>query len=151
MQLSHLLVALGLPLLMGANGASACSLALGTGGTLALSGDATRLASTEPGGIAATFTVLNLSLTAATVTVSAPQWVGYPAGFNVGAAQLAVAYTGSGVLGGVSQGYTGGNTQFNVPGLLSLAVLITVNNRISSAGGFASGTYSTRTVVTCSS
>ncbi len=151
MQLSRLPVALGLALLIGTGDASACSLSLGTGGTLALSGDATRLASTEPGGIAATFTVLNLSLGAATATVSPPQWVAYPPGFNVGAAQLAVAYTGSGLLAGVSQGYTGGSTQFNVPGLLSLAVVMSVNNRISSAGGFASGTYSTRTTVTCSS
>ena len=75
MQLGRWPVLLGLALLIEADDAAACSLALSTGGTLALSGDATRLASTEPGGVGATFTVLNLSLGAATVTVSAPQWV----------------------------------------------------------------------------
>ena len=54
------------------------------------------------------------------------------------------------MLADVSQAYTGGNTQFNVPGLQSVAVLMTLDNRISSAGGFASGTYGTRTIVTCS-
>ena len=127
-----------------------CSLALGTAGTLALSADGTRLESTAPGGGAASFTLLNLSLSAATVTVAAPQWVSYPAGFGVGSASLAVAYSGSGVLGSVTQDYTGGATQFTVPGLLSLAVIMTINNRITRAAGFMAGTYQTRTVVTCS-
>lgn len=147
MQLRLLLAAVLIALAVPALG---CSLTLGTGGTLALSADGTRLESTVAGGVAATFTVLNLSLSEATVTVSPPQWVSYPAGFGIGAASLAVAYSGSGVLGGVAQGYTSAQTQFTVPGLLSLAVLMSINNRISNAAGFAAGTYQTRTVVTCS-
>jgi hypothetical protein len=127
-----------------------CTLSLGTAGTLALSSDGTRLESSVAGGVAATFTVVNLSLGTATVTVSPPQLVAYPAGFGVGSASLAVAYSGSGVLGSVNQGYTGSTTQFSVPGLLSLAVLMNVDNRISNTAGFAAGTYQTRTVVTCS-
>ena len=147
MQLRLLLAAL---LVVPAFPALGCSLTLGTAGTLALSADGTRLESTVAGGVAATFTVLNLSLGEATVTVSPPQWVSYPVGFGIGGASLAVAYSGTGVLGGVAQGYTTGQTQFSVPGLLSLAVLMSINNRISNAAGFAAGTYQTRTVVTCS-
>lgn len=146
MQLNLLALALAACL---AGPAPACSLTLKTAGTLALSADGTRLESTAPGGVAATFTVLNLSLGAATVTVT-PQWVSYPAGFGIGSASLAVAYSGTGLLGSVAQAYTTGQTQFEVPGLLSLAVVMTLNNRITRAAGFAAGTYQTRTVVTCS-
>ncbi len=141
---------LGLVLLgLAAAPAEACTLALGTAGTLALSADGSRLASTEAGGIAATFTVVNLTLGTVNVIVSPPGWVDYPAGFAVAGAQLAVAYAGAGVLGAVSQPYTGTQTQFAVPGLLSLAVVMRLDNRIVSPAGFAAGTYRTRTLVTC--
>lgn len=128
--------------------ASACALALGTPGTLALSTDGTRFGSGE-GGVPATFTVVNLLQPAATVTVAAPTLVTSPGGFNSGAAQLQVAYSGAGGLSGVNQGYTSSQTSFGVPANLGLTVL-TLNNRILSSSGFAPGTYQTRTVITCS-
>jgi hypothetical protein len=143
------LAALPLLSLAGLGPAAACALALGTPGTLALSADGTRLASSE-GGVAATFTVLNLALDNATVTVSAPQIVQSPTGFNLGAASAEVAYSGAGLLGSVRQAYTASQTSFDVPGLLSVAALMRIDNRIVSAAGFAAGSYQTRTVVTCS-
>jgi hypothetical protein len=147
------LSALGAVLLAGtcaaAAPAGACTLTLGTGGTLALSADGSRLASSEAGGAGASLTIVNLTLGAVDVIVSPPQWAGYPAGFDAGGAELAVAYAGSGVLGAVSQPYTTATTRFTVPGLLSLAALLRLDNRISAPRGFASGTYRTRTVVTC--
>lgn len=133
---------------LAAGQASACTLALGTNGTLALSSDGTRFGSGE-GGVAATFTVLNLLSPAATVTVSPPTLVTSPSGFNAGSAQLQVAYSGAGLLSSVSQGYTSSQTGFAVAANLALTTL-TVNNRIVSSSGFASGTYQTRTVITCS-
>lgn len=130
--------------------AAACTLTLNTGGTLALSADATRFGSDEAGGIPATFTVLNLSLGEATVTVDPRPLDVYPSGFDAGATRVYAAYSGVGLLAGVNRAYVSHPTSFKVPGLLSLAVIMTVNNRITSSKGFASGTYQTRTVITCS-
>jgi len=126
-----------------------CTLTLGGGGTLALSADGQRLASSEAGGAGASLNIVNLSLGAVDVIVEPPHWASYPPGFDAAGAELAVAYAGSGVLGGVSQGYTTATTRFTVPGLLSLAVLLRLDNRVTSSQGFASGTYRTRMVVTC--
>ena len=86
MQLRLLLAAL---LVVPAFPALGCSLTLGTAGTLALSADGTRLESTVAGGVAATFTVLNLSLGEATVTSNA-------AGFAAGTYQTRTVVTCSG-------------------------------------------------------
>ena len=129
--------------------AAACSLALGVGGTLALSADGARLGSDEAGGRAATFIVANLLGSAATLTVSPPVIASSPPGFNVGTARLFVAYSGVGLLASARQSYTSAQTAFGVPRGLA-AVTMTVNNRVANVSGFASGTYQTRTVVTCS-
>lgn len=131
--------------------ASACGLALNTGGVLALSANGKIFGSGEVGGVPATFTVVNGLLDGPfTVTVEAPVLGAPPAGFQSGSAQVEVAYSGAGLLGSVSQGYISSRTSFNGPGLLSLAVVMTIHNRIRNDAGFASGTYTTKTVVTCS-
>ncbi len=128
---------------------AACALVVVNGGTLVLDANNTDL-STEGGGSPAMFTVVNTSVVGATVTVTAPQWVQWPAGFNTGTAQNQIAYSGTGLLGSVNQPYTPSQTSFAVPGLLSLATLVTVNNKINNATGFQQGTYSTKTTITCS-
>lgn len=120
-----------------------------SGGTLALAGNNTDL-STEGGGSPASFTVVNTDIFGATVTVGAPQWTQWPAAFSLASAQNQIAYVGTGVLGSVNQAYTASQTSFAVPGLLSLATLVTINNKLSNATGFRQGTYSTKTTVTCS-
>ena len=130
--------------------AAACTLALSTGGTLALSGDASRLDSTVAGGSGAAVTILNLALSPATITVSAPTLQAYPGGFDPGGATLQVAYTGGGLLSGVNRSFTSAPSNFQVPALLGVATLLTVHNRIQTTIGFATGTYQTSTVITCS-
>jgi hypothetical protein len=147
-----LLRALSLAALLGLSVApaqAACALVVVNGGTLVLAGNNTDL-STEGSGSPATFTVVNTDIFGATVTVTAPQWVQWPAGFNTGTAQNQIAYFGVGLLGSVSRSYTSSQSSFAVPGLLSLATLVTVNNKISNATGFQQGTYTTRTTITCS-
>jgi hypothetical protein len=133
--------------------ASACGIAINTGGVLAPSSDYTRFASSETGGVAASFTVSNTLFGGDfRVTVAPPVLISPPPdGFNTGTAQYAVSYTGVGLLNYVSQPYTTGSSHFDVSGLLgALAVVMTLHNRISNSSGIASGTYQTRTVITCS-
>jgi hypothetical protein len=125
--------------------ASACTLTVSNGGTLALSGDGRRFGSGESGGTAATFTIIDVG--GPTLTISAPQIVNSPSGFNTGTAQVQAAYTATGLLYSVTQNYTPNQTQFNV-GIITL-VTVTLNNRIVS-NAFVSGNYQTRTTVTCS-
>jgi hypothetical protein len=127
--------------------AGICVLTLDTAGTLKLSGDGYRLGSQEAGGISGI--VLIGSIGASTVTVSAPTLTQWPAGYNPAGLALEVAYRGTGVISSVNQGYTTGQTNFNVPNLIN-TVALTLDNRAVTATGFAAGTYQTRTVVTCS-
>jgi hypothetical protein len=150
MFLSPVLLGAALALGVCACPALSCSLALSTGGTLALSGDASRLDSTVAGGSGAVVTILNLDLGAATITVAAPTLHAYPGGFNPGTSSVTVAYAGGGLLNGVSQGFTPNQTQFQVPALLGVATALTVHNRLETGTGFSTGTYMTRTVITCS-
>ncbi|RYE09319.1 MAG: hypothetical protein EOP22_09465 [Hyphomicrobiales bacterium] len=129
--------------------AGACSLNLSTGGTLGLSADGRRLSSNE-GGLPATFTIADLSLLGSTISISAPQLVEHGAGFNAGSAVLESSYTASWLLGSSSSVYSSSTKSFDAPGVLNLVVTMTLNNRIVSDAGFPSGTYTTRTIVTCS-
>lgn len=123
-----------------------CSLALTTPGTLALSTDGTTLGSEELGGIPAAVAILSIG--SYTVTVNAPTRTASPAAYSTSGEAIQVSYLGLGALSLVSQGYTASNTTFSI-GSLPLSVL-TMNNRIVNPNGFAAGTYTTRTVVTCS-
>jgi hypothetical protein len=48
-----------------------------------------------------------------------------------------------------SQGYTTQTSSITVPNLIN-AILLTINVRITNPSGFAAGTYTAKTVVTCS-
>lgn len=136
-----------LVLSVGATQAQVCTLALGTNGTLALSADGTILGSQEGLGVAGTFTVVSIGSN--TISVSAPTRVSAPPpGYNSASEQIEVAYWGASGLSAISQGYTSSTTGFGV-GTIGVS-LLTVHNRIVNPNGFASGSYTTRTVVTCS-
>lgn len=128
--------------------ASACSIAAATGGGLTEvpGSDGHQIASGI--GLALSGSVSILSVGPGTVRVDAPVIVNPPAGFSA-AAVAEVAYQGSGLAGGVSQPYTPAQTQFSVPNTPLNAVVITLDNRITSPAGFVGGTYRTTTVVTC--
>lgn len=140
-------------LLLGASAAlpaAACTLTLTTGGTLALSADATRMDSTVTGGAGAVITILNVDITPATISVAAPVLQAYPGGFDPGSATLQVAYAGGGLLSSVTKAFTSSPSNFQVPALLGVATILTVQNRIQTTAGFSTGTYQTSTVITCS-
>lgn len=142
-----LILAAALPLLATPAAAASCTLALSAPGVLALSGDATRFASTEVGGAPATVAIGSIGTN--TVTISAPTLTAYPPGFDPGSASLSLSYQGTGVLAGISQPYTSQPSSFEVPGLLG-TVILNLNNRITASAGFSAGEYRTRTVLTCS-
>lgn len=123
-----------------------CTLGLSLAGTLGLSTDGTKLGSQEPGGVSATMTILSVGSN--TVTVAAPTRTGSPAGYSSTGESVEIAYAGVGGLASVTHAYTSSSSTFAV----STVPLTTVqfNSRINNAAGFAPGTYSTRTVVTCS-
>lgn len=129
--------------------AAACSIIAATGGGLAQvpGSDGHQLASGA--GLALSGTVSILSLGPGTVRVDAPSIVNPPPGFAAGAALAEVAYRGAGLIGSVSQSYTASQTQFGVPNTPLNAVVLTLDNRITSPTGFTGGTYQTTTVVTC--
>ncbi len=124
-----------------------CSLALSTPGTLAVSTDGQTLGSQEGLGLFAAVTVLSIGN--ATVTVAAPTRTQSPAGYVATGETVEVAYTGLSGLSGISHPtYTNQQTTF-AANSLPLTVL-QLNNRIRNVNGFPTGTYQTRTVVTCS-
>jgi hypothetical protein len=122
-----------------------CSLALSSGGTLAMSQDGTTMGSEEGAGQPAHLTILSTG--SHTVNVGAPTVVSSPAGYQAGSQQVEVAYQGQSLLSAVSQAYTTSATSFPVA-TVALSTL-TMNNRIVNPQGFASGSYATQTVVTC--
>ena len=131
--------------------ADACSLAVSTPGLLGLSMDGTQLSSDATGGVASVMSLSDLNvLSSTTITVSPPTLQTYPAGFAAGAVTGESAFAATWLLTGTSRPYSTTDQSFSVPGVLNLAVVLTLNNRITSTGGFKQGSYSTQTVVTCS-
>lgn len=123
-----------------------CTLALTTSGALALSADGTTLGSEVAGGRAAQITVLSTG--SHTVTVGAPtRSSAPPPGYDTATETVEIAYSGETLLAGVRQPYTTSATGFAV-GTIALTTL-DLNSRITNPAGFASGSYTTRTVVTC--
>lgn len=121
---------------------SACTLAVPTPGTLAITatGD---LASAPLG--AATVTILSIGSNE--VTVDPPQWVSTPSGYTASSEQLSVAYAGLGGLSVVNQDYTTAQTSFQVATLPLTSM--TVNVRAANGDGFVAGDYSMKVPVTC--
>ena len=145
--LSAMLVALAIPITPAAavdvtlTGivANICSLTT-TPGTIGAEGDGLTLSSDGLGGAPAT---LNVVATGGvpSLTFSAPS-VTTPAGFS-GTATPSVGYSSG---GGVLQVFT---SSASTRALNSLIDTVTVRGRIVSSGGFASGSYTVRTTVTC--
>lgn len=132
----------------------ACSINLTSGGTLRPSTDNKTLGSEVNGSTPGVVTsILSLLDGTATIEVSPPTRIQTPAGYNASAETLQVAYNAAAVLGlfpGASHSYTSSTSSFQATGLLAgLTFTITLHNRILNPNGFAPGTYTTRTVVTC--
>jgi hypothetical protein len=127
--------------------AASCTLLPLLSGTLTLSADGQRMGSEEGGGLPATISITTIG--GATVTVSAPVLYEYPVDYSASGDLLEVAYTGVGLLSGANQTYTSQATNFAAPSLIT-PVVLTVQNRVTTASGFESGTYRTRTTITCS-
>lgn len=109
-------------------------------GSIGAEGDGVTLSSDGLGGVPATLNVVatggvpSLTFSAPTVTT--------PAGFS-GSATPSIAYSSG---GGVLQAFT---TSTSTRALSSLIDTVSVRGRIVSSAGFASGTYTIRTTVTC--
>jgi hypothetical protein len=134
--------------------ALACSLTLQSPGFLRASDDNTVLGSEVKGTTPATLTTLLTLLDGtATIEIAPPTRVQTPPGYNASAEILQVAYQSGAILGlfpGASHPYTSAATSFQATGILAgLSITIQLNNRILNSNGFAPGTYTTRTVVTC--
>jgi hypothetical protein len=123
-----------------------CTLALSSAGALDVSTDGTMMGSEIGTGRAAKLTILSTgshAIQVAAPTRSSPA----PTGYNAATEQVEVAYAGESLLSSISQPYTSSSTSFNV-GTVALTTL-DVNSRIINPSGFAGGTYTTQTVVTC--
>ncbi|MEQ7872387.1 hypothetical protein ABDK56_00055 [Sphingomonas sp. ASV193] len=121
---------------------SSCTLTLSAGGTLAVAPSGTVLSSESAGGTAATLTMTAVGSNP-TVTFAAPDLAASPSGWS-GTPTLEVKYTST---GGANQAYTSAQSSYAENRLLDT---FTVHGRITDSAGFAAGTYTLRTVATCS-
>ena len=143
--------ALALVALLAPLPALACTLNVTSSGTLRNSLDNTVLGSQVNGNTPGTVAILLSLLEGPTVTVDPPTLVQSPAGYNAGLETREVSYNVAslGIFPGASQPYTTSSSSFST-GILGLVTLtMTLHNRVNNANGFAPGTYTTRTVVTC--
>ena len=135
-------------LLVATQGAQACSLSIG-GVDAAMTFNSSALTMSSEPGLGAVVTIGSTILDGAfDVTVSAPSWVEYPAGFDPGSATLNSRHFSLGTLG-INSAY--GNIQriHHFGPMLVSAAALTIHHRIS-APAFEQGRYRTQTVVTCS-
>lgn len=116
-----------------------CTLTLDTAGSLATSEDGTVLGSEEAGGIGATLALVAVGATP-TLTFAAPT-LDAPAGDSGSTVEVAYSSTG-----GASQDYTDQQTTSSESVLIDV---YTVHGKATNASGFAAGTYTITTVVTC--
>ena len=121
---------------------SSCTLTLTSAGTMTAASSGTQLSSETSGGSAATMNMVAVG-TAPTVSFAAPDLSASPAGWS-GSPTLEIRYTST---GGASQAYTSSASSHAETGLLDA---FTVNGRVTNSSGFAAGTYTLRTVATCS-
>lgn len=119
---------------------NSCVLNLSTPGVLGQSSDGSTLTSETGTGVAAIMAVVAVG-SRPTLNVSAPTLT-TPAAFD-GSAVTSIRYQ---ALSGTTQPYTQSATSFTAGALLDT---LTFNARVQSATGFASGTYTVRTTVTC--
>ncbi|HVY52638.1 MAG TPA: hypothetical protein VHA07_13900 [Devosia sp.] len=126
-----------------------CTVGVATQGGLGINGSGDTLSSENvlSGGLVSVLTVTNgLFDPAYTVFVSAPSLVP-PPGYH-GTPTVLVAYTAAGVGVAKTQPMTASATSFDAPAA-ALAVVLTLQSRIVSPDGFASGAYQSKVTVTC--
>jgi hypothetical protein len=122
-----------------------CSLTIPTNGTLGLNTTGDVLGSQVGTGTPGTVTILSIGSN--NLDIDAPTLFASPVAYVSTGQVLEVAYSGAAGLSAVNQAYTSSDT--SVPLGTIAAALLTVNNRVTNAGGFAAGAYTTRTVITC--
>ncbi len=122
--------------------ADTCTVVLATPGILGTSANGTVLSTKEGLGVPATVTILSIG--ANTVSLSAPTLLTHPGDYTPGGETLEIAYTG--LASHPLFSATGLNF---VLGLLPLSSLF-VDLKITNASGFEQGTYTAKTVLTCS-
>lgn len=129
----------------------ACSINLPVSGALRNSMSNTVLGSQVNGNTPATVTMVLPLLSGVSVTVDAPTMAQSPAGYSSALETREVAYTAAviGLIQLANQGYTTTTTNFSTGLLGAVTLTMTVHNRVNNPNGFAPGTYTTRTVVTC--
>lgn len=121
--------------------ADSCTLGVITNGVMTADDTGTIVGSEESGGSAASFTVVSTGASP-TVTFGAPDLTSWPGGWSESYTPE-IAYTSS---DGADQDYTSLETSFGITGL---GDSFTIHGRVTSLGGFAAGTYTLRTIVTC--
>lgn len=128
--------------------ALACTVGGATQGGLGLNGKGDVLSSENAlsGGLTSVLTVSNVLLDPYTVFVSAPA-LEPPPGYH-GAPTVLVGYTAVGVGVARTQPMTAAATSFDAPAA-AVAVVLTIQSRVVSPGGFAAGSYVSRVTVTC--
>lgn len=119
-----------------------CTIAVATPGVMMLSGDGTILGSDQTLGVPATVTVVSIGSN--NIALSAPTLLTYPAGYTPGGGTVAMNYTGL----ASHPAFSSLGLNFDI-GMLSLSSLF-VNLKVTDASGFAQGTYTAKTVLTCS-
>jgi hypothetical protein len=119
-----------------------CTIAIATPGVMMLSGDGTILGSDQGIGVPATVTVLSIGSN--NISLSAPTLETHPAGYTTGGETVEMNYTGL----ASHPVFSSLGLDFDI-GLLSLSNLL-VNMRVTDPAGFVQGTYTAKTVLTCS-
>jgi hypothetical protein len=122
--------------------ADTCTVVLAAPGILGTSADGTVISTDEGLGVPATVTILSIG--ANTVSLDAPTLLTHPGDYTPGGETLEIAYTGL-----ASHPLFSSTGLDFVLGLLPLSELF-VDLRITNPNGFEQGTYTARTVLTCS-
>ena len=119
-----------------------CTLAVPTPGVMMLSGDGLVLGTDQSLGVPATVTVVSIGSN--TISLDAPALLTYPPGYVAGGETVEIAYDGL----ASHPLFTALPLSFDI-GLLSLSTLF-VDLRMTNPDGFVQGTYTAKTVLTCS-
>lgn len=127
------------------NLSTVCTLGVPVAGTLGLAMDGLTVGSQEPGGTAASVTIVTLGTNK--VTVTPPVWVTTPGSYVPGAEVREVAYSGLSGVGQADQTYTASSTSFNL--VTNPVATMVVNARTRNSAGFIAGNYQMKVTVTC--
>ena len=117
-----------------------CIINISTPGTLGLAASGTTLSSEELGGVNSLLAVIATG-SAPEIQFTAPQ-LGGPAG-SIATATKMIAYSS---LGGAAQAYTASSSSYTMNRLLDT---VTIKGKATNTDGFASGTYTITSTVTC--